>query len=386
MSERIELDKHAIYPGSVGLQQRILPIYREPFFNALACSCQGGLHVFVGQPLQTEGVTTTAQLDNAQIHMTHNRHIFNPSSPFYLCWQDGLISWLKAWNPDIVIMEANYRYLNTYRAIRYLHRIDKRVIGWGLGAPKMDGILGKFLNWQRKKFLHSFDALIAYSHKGAHEFMEFGYPSKRIFIASNAVAPRPVGESPSRPNAINAPAIVLYVGRLLRRKRVDLLIQACSELPHELQPRIKIVGDGPARSELEALARKIYPQTKFLGTVFGPNLTPIFMTSDLFVLPGTGGLAVQQAMANGLPVIVAQGDGTQDDLVRPMNGWQIPADNLQALKQALREALAHPEKLKQMGEESFRIVKQEINIESMVSVFVDALSTVEQIRDQQEKS
>ena len=101
-----------------------------------------------------------------------------------------------------------------------------------------------------------------------------------------------------------------------------------------------------------------------------------FTWADLFVLPGTGGLAVQQAMAYGLPVIVAQGDGTQDDLVRPGNGWQIPPDDLGQLAAALETALEDVSRLRQMGAESYRIVSEEINLERMVAVFVDALNNL----------
>ncbi|HLE92207.1 MAG TPA: glycosyltransferase, partial [Anaerolineales bacterium] len=95
---------------------------------------------------------------------------------------------------------------------------------------------------------------------------------------------------------------------------------------------------------------------------------------DLFVLPGTGGLAVQQAMSYGLPVVVAQGDGTQDDLVRKENGWQIPPDDFGALVSTMKEVLSDVTRLRKMGEESYRIVKEEINIEKMVETFVKALS------------
>lgn len=102
-------------------------------------------------------------------------------------------------------------------------------------------------------------------------------------------------------------------------------------------------------------------------------MTPYFAQADLFILPGTGGLAVQEAMAHGLPVIVAKGDGTQDDLVRGGNGWQIPPDDYGALAQVTREALADLGRLRRMGEESARIVTEEINIEKMVEAFVDSL-------------
>ena len=80
-------------------------------------------------------------------------------------------------------------------------------------------------------------------------------------------------------------------------------------------------------------------------------------------------------MVHGLPIVVAKGDGTQDDLVRESNGWQIPPDDLPALVAALRAALSDPWRLRKMGAESFRIVSEEINLETMVSVFVEALNS-----------
>ena len=135
-----------------------------------------------------------------------------------------------------------------------------------------------------------------------------------------------------------------------------------------------MVGDGPARSGLEAMASQVYPQAEFSGAHFGAELEGDFTKADLFVLPGKGGLAVQQAMAYGLPVIVAQGDGTQDDLVRPENGWQVPPDDLGALRAVLEMALSDAAHLRWMGAESYRIVRDEINLERMVGVFVEALN------------
>jgi glycosyltransferase involved in cell wall biosynthesis len=78
-------------------------------------------------------------------------------------------------------------------------------------------------------------------------------------------------------------------------------------------------------------------------------------------------------MAHALPVIVARGDGTQDDLVRPENGWQIPPDDLEALQEAMKLALSDPVRLRSMGKEAYRVVAEEVNIEVMVQVFLDAL-------------
>jgi glycosyltransferase involved in cell wall biosynthesis len=224
--------------------------------------------------------------------------------------------------------------------------------------------------------LRSFDALITYSRRGAEEYASLGFPADKIFVAPNAAAPRPSSPMPARPAAFDGKPNVLFVGRLQARKRVDLLLQACAALPAPLQPRLVIIGDGPERNTLEALAKKIYPPAEFTGAKHGPELGPYFSLSDLFVLPGTGGLAVQEAMSHGLPVIMGVGDGTNDDLVRPGNGWQIPPDNLSALTETLRAALADAAQLRKMGAESYRIVTDEINLEKMVGVFVDAVNSV----------
>jgi glycosyltransferase involved in cell wall biosynthesis len=195
-------------------------------------------------------------------------------------------------------------------------------------------------------------------------------------VASNAITPAPAHPLPERPAQFQGRARLLFVGRLQERKRLDHLLLACAALPPELQPEVRIVGDGPARPGLESLAQQIYPAAQFRGAHFGSELEADFTWADIFVLPGTGGLAVQQAMAYGLPVIVAQGDGTQDDLVRPENGWQVPPDDLDALINALKAALADPPHLRRMGAESYRIVSKEINLEKMVSVFVKALNSM----------
>jgi glycosyltransferase involved in cell wall biosynthesis len=145
-------------------------------------------------------------------------------------------------------------------------------------------------------------------------------------------------------------------------------------LGEALRPRLVIVGDGPERAALEDLAKRVYPSAEFPGAKHGADLAPYFSAADLFVLPGTGGLAVQQAMSYGLPVVMGRGDGTNDDLVRPANGWQVP--DPVALRDVLQEALGDVPRLRRMGAESYRIVSEEINLERMVGVFVEALDSL----------
>jgi glycosyltransferase involved in cell wall biosynthesis len=268
------------------------------------------------------------------------------------------------------------RDLSTPAAVRWMQQRGRPVIGWGLGAPPFSGSSHFLRKWGKRKrvaFLSQFNALIAYSQRGADEYASLGFPREKIFVAHNAVSTAPKTLPAPKPLTINH-LTILFVGRLQARKRVDSLLRACAEMP--VQPSLIIVGDGPERGNLEALAQRVYPSAQFVGARHGDELTPYFAEADLFVLPGTGGLAVQQAMSHGLPVIVAKGDGTQDDLVRSENGWQIPPEDYNALVGILRDALSDIPRLRVMGEESYRIVSQEINLEKMVESFVGALNSV----------
>lgn len=358
-------------PVRLGIQQRVLPAYRAPFFDALAARCERGLQVFYGDPRPDEMIPLGALPQQAQTFRGVNRHTF--SGKLYLYWQSGLIQWLETWQPEVLILEANPRNLTVPVAARWMHRRGRPVIGWGLGSASFEGVAGRLRRW----FYHSFDAMISYSAQGAGEYRQAGFAPERVFMAPNAVAARPTRPLPERPEyfATGRP-IFLYVGRLQARKRLDLMLQACAQMPQPMQPRLWLVGDGPARADLEQLAGRIYPSAEFLGELRGEALEPFFWQADLFILPGTGGLAVQEAMSFGLPVVVGEADGTQSDLVRPENGWQIPPGNLDALASTLVEAISDIGRLRRMGAASYRIVAEEINLEQMVAGFERAVRAV----------
>lgn len=357
----------------VGVQQRILPHYRGAFFNALGKACTGGVSVFAGSSRPEEAVEPLSRLSNAALVQAHNVHILRGSS--YLCWQSGLLTWLNTWQPEALVLEANPRYLSSPRAVTWAHERHCALVGWGLGVPSSSGWKNSFIQGIWRQFLHQFDALITYSQQGAEQYAHLGFDSDRIFVAPNAVCSRPTWALPERPvPPAGKKAVVISVGRLQARKRMDDLIRACAGLPQLLQPDLWVVGDGPEATHLQELAAQLYPQTRFWGAVYDQELEALFRQADLFVLPGTGGLAVQQAMAYGLPVVVAEADGTQSDLVKTSNGWIIPPHDLPALARILEYALSSIPRLRAMGAASFEVVTNKVNLEAMVAAFGQALT------------
>lgn len=355
----------------VGLQQRILPEYRVEFFDRLAITCLQGLSVFAGDPRPEEAVETARGL--AIANFAHARNLHLGSGKTYAYWQLGIRPWLCRWQPRVLIMEINPRNLSNPTAARWMRLRNLPVIGWGLGIPSS----GFFSSLLHRNLLRQMDAVIAYSETGADQYIRAGMKPGRVFVAANAVTPRPSSKPIVRPPAYSEDTPqILFVGRLQPRKRVDTLLHALAALPMTQKPHLVIVGDGPDRSRLEMLAWQVYPQTTFAGAKHGAELEPYFAAADLFILPGTGGLAVQQAMAHSLPVIVGQADGTQTELVRPENGWVLPDDSQQALTNAIQQALSDLPALRRKGLASHRIVTEEINIETMVDTFTRAIETV----------
>ena len=168
--------ENIFFPGKVGIQQRVVPGYRTVFFDALAESCERGLGLFAGSVHDRESIQSIDQLERAKFFPGKNRHFMKVESQYYFLWQEGLIEWLEDWHPDVLVVEANPRYLSTRRAVQWMHKRGRPVIGWGLGAPVIDdrsSLLGRLINnWQRNsraKFLRQMDALIAYSNRGAEE-------------------------------------------------------------------------------------------------------------------------------------------------------------------------------------------------------------------------
>jgi len=122
------------FSGRLGLQQRVLPDYRAPFFELLAEACQGGMSLFAGAARASEGIQPIYHLHGSKYVLAHNIHLLG--GPLYVCYQRGLMDWLTTWDPQALIVEANPRYLSTPAAVKWMHQRGRKVIGWGLGSHR----------------------------------------------------------------------------------------------------------------------------------------------------------------------------------------------------------------------------------------------------------
>ncbi len=373
----------------VGIVQRVLTTYRRPFFERLASQPGIELSVFAGQPQRGEAVRVENVLNRGKVFAATNRYL--PSPLGLLCWQSGVCDWLTTFDPQILTLEANPRILSHWLAIDWMRRRRRSVLGWGLGELERSGPI--WLRTARRRFawllIRSFDAMIAYSSKAKNDYIAAGVPCDRVFIAHNSIdnseSETYLAELgvkldwvPSWKDSLNLMPdlpIVLFVGRLIPQKRVDLLIRACGPLFESCQ--LLVVGDGPLRAELELQARAFDKRIRFVGHQAGESLARSFIGSDIFVLPGAGGLAVHQAMSYGKPIIVSFGDGTEADLVREgQNGYFFQPGNEEDLRAKIALLLSDPDRIRQFGQVSLALIRSEMNLDAMVNSFLQAFDYV----------
>ena len=104
----------------------------------------------------------------------------------------------------------------------------------------------------------------------------------------------------------------LFVGRLTAVKNLQFLIQVFNEFPN---CQLTIAGFGELESELRSIASE---NIKFIGAVPNKHLTKIYQDHDVFILPSYSepwGLVVEEALNNGLPVIVSDRVGCADEII-----------------------------------------------------------------------
>lgn len=359
------------FSGRLALQQRVLPHYRVRFVDRLAEACTRGLYVYAGPPHPGEAIQSADRVLRAEWTRAENRYLGPPRMK--ILRQPGVLGWLECTAPEALVLESNPRYLTNWQAADWMRARGGPVVGWGLGIASRPGIRGAIGMRVWRRWLSKLDAAICYSSSGAAEYIRAGFPAGRTFVALNSVVEAPE-QAPERDAPYDRPVRILYVGRLQERKQLDLLFEAIRQA--QLHASVRVVGDGPARERFERAARENGVQAEFVGRKVGIELQRQYAWSDLFVLPGTGGLAVQEAMAHALPVVVARGDGTQADLVTPENGWLVAPGEARALAEVLQQAVQEPDELLAMGKESFRIVQERANIGAMRSVFIRALNAV----------
>tara|TARA_B100000686_G_C16761340_1_gene958889 strand:- start:393 stop:1487 length:1095 start_codon:yes stop_codon:yes gene_type:complete len=219
-----------------------------------------------------------------------------------------------------------------------------------IAMPDGPGLQGILKRNYIKSILSKCDYFLSIGSDNTLYYRDRGVSSDRIFsmpyaidnnyfanLASRSVARQ--GELRKKLGIKPYEPVILYVGKLTRRKRLDVLIKAFFEAEWASEkPALVFVGEGELKEQLIKNA----PRAKFPGFVNQSQLPAYYALADVFVLPSERepwGLVVNEAMACGTPVVVSNQVGCASDLVDGRSGLVVEVGNYKDLAEALAKTL-----------------------------------------------
>jgi glycosyltransferase involved in cell wall biosynthesis len=286
----------------------------------------------------------------------------------------GTYGFLGLWNPSIVrqvndykpsaILMLGYNFATCIYLVMRAGATPLIFRGDSHRLVRSNGF-GEFV--RRKLISYVFRRFSAFLYVGQANYEYFRYhgvPENKLFRAPHCVenarffasASAATHDAMQWKEQLGIPpddAVVLFAGKLESKKRPLDLLRAFAEA-HMPNTALLFVGSGPLEQEVRAAAAG-HPRIYFAPFQNQSLMPRTYALADVFVLPSFGkyetwGLAVNEAMCMGRPIIVSDHVGCAQDLVVPYrNGLIFPAGDIPALTRSLQEALSDRARLRSWG-------------------------------------
>ncbi len=346
-------------PQRIALLTNFIPPYRVPLYRSLARQVQE-LQIFLSTPMEANRQWPIAWADLAvQVQQSVTaplvwRHPQGFRETLYVHLPYDTLVRLHRYQPDVVISgELGLRSLQAllYRATHP----RSRLILWVTLSEHTEQNRGRGRALLRRLLLTRSDAVVVTGQSGARYVRHFGVLSERVFVVDNPIDAAPWLALDLERTPIQATRL-LYVGRLIELKGLDLLFDALHRYAvrklHGV-PELWLAGSGPLEPHLRARAAAAGVACRFLGNVPYALLPQVYAQAGILVFPTLGdnwGLVVNEALAAGMPVLGSRySQAVEQLIVDGLHGWtfrpDVPAEFDAALDRALHTP---PERLQQM--------------------------------------
>ena len=248
---------------------------------------------------------------------------------------------------DIIVFEGTTNILNNIFLIPYAKTHNKKIIFWDAGySLNKRSLKRKIMDSINFPLVRLTNLQMAYSTL-AKNYMTRNMGAKNAFVNLNTINTTYFEQIETEvANSIYSYSFdksnikLLYVGVIEERKKIKKLIDIVLRLnKKDKRFSINIIGDGDYINTLKKYT-KSNKEISFLGPIYDKEvLKSYYFNSDLFVLPGDGGLAIVQSHLFGLPVVCTKGaDGTEIDymtfkpfLLNDLNELYQLLDNLESI-------------------------------------------------------
>ncbi|MFP3282945.1 MAG: glycosyltransferase family 4 protein [Nitrososphaeria archaeon] len=213
-----------------------------------------------------------------------------------------------------------------------------------------------------------------------------GVPTDKVDVIPNGVgAAQPPDidrASVRRRYAADGEKMVLFVGRMVHEKGVEVLVDAARELlRRRWDVKFVLVGDGPLRLNLlrSVEASGISSKFYFTGFVSDEELMELYAAADLAVFPSIYepfGIVALEAMSMGKPVVVSDVGGLAEVVENGVNGLKVPCCDQRALSDAISWMLDNPDGASRMGAEGARLVRERYAWDTLADRTLDTYGRV----------
>ena len=232
-----------------------------------------------------------------------------------------------------------------------------RVVAMCHGAELALARNSKVIRWALKFFLSQADEIcVNSSHTAAEVKRLCGFASKVVPYGATVSDSEASGEESS-----NEVPSLLFCGRLIQRKGIDVLLRALPAVLAKQQVKLVITGEGDRKAEWEALSKELGLESsvRFAGFVSNEELGELYRDCTAYVHPAiyddkgdTEGLGVVliEALANRKPVIASKVGGIVDVIIDGETGLLVPEKDEAALANAILRVLNDSDLAHQLGE------------------------------------
>ena len=184
--------------------------------------------------------------------------------------------------------------------------------------------------------------------------------------------PNGVELPPLRKGALENPITIAYIGRLIDRKRVDLLVSALASLRESFDAVLIIAGDGPNKAGLERHCEQlnVSNSVRFDGSLSKSGIASLLREADIFALPSDSeGMsnALLEAMAAGLPVVVADIAANHSLVQQGVTGFLF--SDLKSLEDALIELSSNQSLRSRLGREGRQLMSNRYSFDKIAAEY-----------------
>ncbi len=299
----------------------------------------------------------------------------------------SVLRWLRKRQFDIIVI-GGYSSPTEILAILYMRL---RGIPFVLSADGGFAVKGESaIRKKIKQILIGSASHWLASGKGTAEFLEFyGADSERTFlypftsVENGDIMPEALEEpekgSYKRILGLDGKQVVLSIGQFIPRKGFDILLDAWNRLPHD-NDMLAVIGGGPLKAQYTDIISDLQIKNiMLLDFMKKKELLEWYRAADLFVLPtryDIWGLVINEAMAQGLPVISTSGALAGLELVyQGCNGYIVPINEAGALASCIGRLLNDRTLRKHMSECAIETIKP-YTIENMAISHMKAFEAI----------